>query len=107
MNGAHELDIVGAQSATEEVAHCCGNFRSVGLQREMSGIEEAHDRVRNVALERLGTRRQKERIVLAPHGQQWRLAGAEILLESRVECDVALVIAEQVELQLIGGGRVR
>ena len=54
--------------------------------------------------ERLGARRQEERIVLAPHRQEGRLVGSEILLEGRVERDVALVVAEQVELQLVGAG---
>ena len=49
------------------------------LQREMSGVEEAHRRVRDVALERLGARRQEEWIVLAPRRQQRRLVGAEIV----------------------------
>src|SRR5215813_10684363 len=59
---------------------------------------------KEVAFERLGTRREKEWIVLAPHSQQARLVGAEIRLESWVERDIALVITEQVELQLIGAG---
>ena len=33
-------------------------------------------------------------------GQEGRLAGAEILLEGRIEGDVALIVAEQVELHL-------
>ena len=70
----------------------------------MPGVEEAHDRVRNVALERLGPLRQEERVVLAPYRQEGRLVGAEILLEGRVECDVALVVPEQVELQVARAG---
>ena len=73
---------------------------AVRLQREMSGIEEAHSRVRDVALERLGPRRQEEWVVSAPCRQQGRLMGPEILLEGRIERDVALVVAEQVELHL-------
>ena len=74
------------------------------LQREMPGIEEAHLRIWNIALERLGARRQEERVVLAPHRQQRRLVLAEIGLEFRVESDVALVIAEEIELHLIRAG---
>jgi hypothetical protein len=33
----------------------------------MSGIEEAHSRVRDVALEHLGPRRQEEWVVSAPN----------------------------------------
>jgi hypothetical protein len=36
------------------------------FQCEMAGVEEADDRTGNVPLERLGTGRQEERIVLAP-----------------------------------------
>src|SRR5271156_5324976 len=88
----------GAGSVGEEFADGRGDLRGVRLQREMAGIEEADDRVRNVALERLGARRQEERIILAPHRQEARLVGAEIFLEDRVERDVALVVAEEVEL---------
>ena len=84
----------------EEVADGRRDLRGVRLQREMPGIEETHDRVRDVAFERLGPWRQEERVVLAPHRQQRRLVSAEILLERRVERDIALVVAEQVELQL-------
>src|SRR6516164_7501553 len=66
----------------------------------MTGVEEAYDRVRDVALERLGALRQEKRVVLAPHRQEGRLVGAEIVLEHRVEREVALVVPEQVELQL-------
>src|SRR5579862_4137814 len=90
-----------ARSTGQEAANFGRNLRGVGFQREMSGIEEAHARLRQVALERLGTRRQEERIVLAPHREEGRLVRAEIALEGRVERDVALVVAEQVELRLI------
>src|SRR5262245_40708823 len=88
-------NVVGGRwlrSAGKKVAHCSGNFRGVGLQREVSGVKKAHDCVWVVAFERLGTRREEERIVLAPHGQEPRLMTAKILLESWVQRDVALVI---------------
>ena len=72
------------------------------LQREMAGVEETDVRIRNVALECLGAWRQEERIVLAPDRQQRRLVRAEIILESRIERDVALVVAEQIELDFVG-----
>jgi hypothetical protein len=76
----------------------------MGFQCEVAGVEEAHDRVRDVAHESLGTCRQKKRIVLPPHCKEGRLVGAEVGLEGWVERDVALVVAEQVELHLIGAG---
>src|ERR1700681_2230563 len=90
--------------AGEEFADGCGDLRGVRLQREMAGVKEADDRIGNVAPERLGAGRQKERIVLAPHREEGRLVRAEIVLESRIERDVALVVAEQVELDLVGTG---
>ena len=60
--------------------------------------------VRDVAPEGFGAGRQEERIVLAPHRQERRLVGAEIVLEGRIERDVALVVAEQIELHLVGAG---
>src|SRR5215831_5849305 len=67
----------------------------------MAGVEEADDSPRNIALERLGTGRQKKRIILAPGGQKRRLMLAEIFLECRIQRDVALVVAEQIKLDFI------
>src|SRR5207248_7342269 len=71
------------------------------LQREMPGVEKAHERFRNIAFEGLGTGREEEGIVLAPHREEGWLVGAEVRLEGRIERDVALVVAEQVELELV------
>src|SRR5258708_2609169 len=76
----------------EEVPDCRGDLLGVRLQREMAGIEETDDRAGNVALERLGAGRQEEGVVLAPSRQQRRLVPAEVVLESRVERDIALVV---------------
>src|ERR1700758_2656444 len=84
----------------KKFADCRRDLRCMGFQRKMAGVEEADYGVRDVALERLGTRRQEERIVLAPHREERRLVVAEALLEGRIERDVALVVAEQIELQL-------
>src|SRR4029453_11444280 len=91
-------------SARQEIGDGSPDFGGVGFQREMAGVEEAHRGVWNIALERFGPGRQKERIVLAPHRQERRLVGTEIALESRIERDVTLVVAEQIELHLIGAG---
>ena len=53
----------------------------VGLQGEVTGVEEADDRVGNIALEGLGARRQEERVVLTPHREQWGPVRAEVLVE--------------------------
>jgi hypothetical protein len=91
------LRVIGAGSGGEEVAYGRRYLVGVRFQREVPSVEETNDRTGNVALERLGTGRQKERIVLAPHREDRRLVRAEVLLKSRVERDVALVVAEQVQ----------
>src|SRR5262249_48775494 len=78
------------QSAGKKVADRRRDFRGMRLEREVSGVEEAHDRVGNIPLEGLRAGRQEERVVLAPHRQKWRLVVAKILLEGRVKRDVAL-----------------
>src|SRR5271166_402751 len=86
--------------AGKEVADGGRDLGRVGLQREMAGVKEADHGVGDIAFERLGARRQEERIVPAPHCEERRPVVAEVLLEGRIERDVALVVAEQVELQL-------
>jgi hypothetical protein len=74
----------------------------VGLQGEVAGVEEADLGVGQVALEGFGPGGQEERVVLVPDREQRRPAGAEVLLERRVERHVARVVEEQVELDLVG-----
>src|SRR2546426_300537 len=70
----------------------------------MAGVEEPYLSVVVVALERLGARRQEEGVVLAPYRQQRRPVRAEVFLERRVQRDIAGVIEEQVELDLVVAG---
>src|ERR1700730_12148179 len=70
-----------ARSSLQEIPDAFGDFAGVRYEREVAGVEEADNRARIVALERLRTRRHKERIVLAPHRQKWRLVRAEVFLE--------------------------
>src|SRR6516225_12413112 len=67
----------------------------------MTGFEQMHFGVRTVALERVRASWQEERIVLAPHSEQWWLLGADVFLEFGVERDIALIVAEQIELDLV------
>src|SRR3954447_26495634 len=91
-------------SARQEIADGSRDFGGVGFQREMAGVEEAYRGVWNIALERFGAGRKEERIILAPYRQERRLVATEIVLEGRIERDVTLVVAEQIELHLIGAG---
>jgi len=59
-------------------------------------VEETNRRAGNVASERLGAPRQKEGIVLSLYGQEMWFVCPEVILESWVECDVTLVVAEQI-----------
>src|SRR5262249_21252819 len=79
------------------------------FEREMTGVEKVDFRVRMVALECLRTGRQEERIVLAPYGEKRRPLGADVFLEFGIERDVTLIIAEQVELDIVvtGAGEER
>src|SRR5262245_23979232 len=78
-----------------------GDLVAMCLERKVAGVEEAHIGSRDVAFECLRTSRQEERIVLAPHRQKRRLVFAEVALKVGIERDVALVVAEQVELHFI------
>src|SRR5262249_4092341 len=85
----------------QEIADDLADLARMRLQREVTGIEEADDGGWHVALERLRARRQEERIVPAPHGEERWFEVSEIVLEFRIERDVALVVAEQVELHVM------
>src|SRR2546422_679850 len=74
------------------------------FQREVTGVVEVYFGVRVVALERLSPGRQKERVAFAPDRKHWRPLCTEVLLELRVERDVAGIVQEQIELDLIIAG---
>src|ERR1700733_2938843 len=67
----------------------------------MARVVKADHRLRNIALERLGARRQKERVVLSPSREKPRLVRSEILLKGRVQGHIALVVSEQIQLHFI------
>ena len=67
----------------------------------MTGVDKADHCTADIAPECFGPGRQKERIVPAPYRQETRLVSPEVFLKSRVAGDVAPVVAEQIQLQLI------
>src|SRR5215470_15165385 len=88
----------------EEIADGGRDVVAMRFQREMAGVEELHFRLRIVPLERLGAGRQEEGVVLAPDGEdRWALS-AKVLLELRVQRDVARVVQEQIELDFVVTG---
>src|SRR5947207_7894208 len=89
-------------SVNEEVLDRFGDFFGMCFQREVAGVEETDSRIWNVAFEGLGTCWQEKRIILAPYRQERRLVLAKVLLEGRVQRDITLVVAKQVQLDLIG-----
>ena len=74
------------------------------LEREVTRVEEFDGRVRVIAFEGIGAGRQEEGVVLAPDRQKTRFMRAEVFLEFRIERDVALVVAEEIELDLVSAG---
>src|SRR5262245_40574536 len=76
----------------------------MGFECEVARVEEMNLRTGNVAFECLGTGRQKKGIVLSPCREEAWLVRPEIILESWVKRDVALVVAEQVQLDFVGAG---
>ncbi|MBT8767052.1 hypothetical protein J7302_13110 [Pseudomonas sp. DB1] len=57
------------------------NVVHVGFEGKVTGVQQFDDSVRVVALERLGARRDEERVVFAPDDQLWHLRVAEEGLE--------------------------
>jgi len=91
-------------SSREEFTNRHSDLGGMRFQGEVTGIVEADIGVGDVPLERLCARRKEERVVLSPHRQKARLVLAEVRLERWVKRNVALVITEQVQLDLIGSG---
>src|SRR5262249_17598131 len=84
----------------EEVFNRRGNFHDVCLNCEMTCIKELDLCVRQVFSKRLGSRRNKERIILAPDRKQWRLRLTKIFLKFRIELHIRCVVEKQIQLNL-------
>src|SRR5690242_15526000 len=95
---ADGASLASVQLARQEVADDGGDLGSLAFEREMPGIEQVDFGLGIVTPEGLGAGGQEERIVLAPDGEKRRSPAAEVLLEFGIERDIALVVAEQVEL---------
>src|SRR5262249_51775979 len=89
-------------SASKEVADHRRDLLRMGLESEVARVEEMDYRTGDIAPERLSTARQEKGVVLSQHRQEMWLVRSEVMLEGRVERDVALVIAEQIQLDLVG-----
>jgi len=91
-------------SGCEEVADHCRDLLRMSLKREVTGVEEMDFGIGNIAHECVSATRQEKRIILSPHRQEPRLVRPEVVLERRVQRHVVLVVAEQVQLDLVGAG---
>jgi hypothetical protein len=91
----------------QEVADGGGDLGRVRLEGEVAGVEEPDVGARDVALEGFGSGRKEEGVIAAPDGKQRRLAGPEVLLEVGIVLNVAGIVQEQVQLDLVGTGRAR
>src|SRR6185503_20442613 len=94
----------GRLSPRQELANALRNLLGVRFQREMPGVEKLNHRGRIVAGEGLRPDRQKKGIVPPPYGQQRRFIRPKVLLEGRIERDVALVVTEEIQLNFIRSG---
>ena len=73
----------------------------MGFEREVSCVEEMDFDVGVVALERLGAGRQEKGIMLAPDGEEGRPVGGEVRVEFRIKRDIARIVQEEIELDLV------
>jgi hypothetical protein len=92
---------LSGERPAKELADDIGDLAIVGLDCEVSSVKEMDLGVRIVAFESFGAGNQEKRIVLSPNGEQRWLSRSEIILELRVKCDVARIVQEKVELDLV------
>src|SRR5262245_9899787 len=98
------LQSIGTDSGCPKVADRRRDLFRMSFQREVTRLEEADHGAGKVALERLRACREEKRIVPAPHREQWRSPRPKVFLERRVQRDIARVVEEQVELDLVVAG---
>jgi hypothetical protein len=67
----------------------------------MPRVHIVHHQVLHVALERLGSSLDEDRVVGAPDREHWYAARAEVLLPARIQLRVRAIVVEQCELRLL------
>src|SRR5262249_55269036 len=77
------------------------DFICVRLERKVSRVVEVNLSIWIVAFESFCTGGQEERIVLAPDREKRWLAGVKVFLKFRIQGDIARVVQEQIELNLV------
>src|SRR5580692_5540106 len=76
------------------------DFGGMSFEGKMPGVIEHDFGKRVVSAIGLRSGRKKERIILSPHCQGWRLIFAEKFLKLGIKLHVVFVIADEVELDL-------
>src|SRR5882724_3291104 len=94
------MDALGDASAPPQLIFNEARLGGRSFRLELSPQEVANG-ASNVAFESFRARRQKERIVLAPDGQQRWLFRTEIFLKLGIERDIARIVQKQIELNLV------
>jgi len=87
--------------SSNEITNGRGNFRAMRLKREVTRIQEANVRTRNIAPVGFGPWGQEEWIVAPPDREQRRLTITEVGLEFGIEFDVTGIVEQQVELRFV------
>ena len=77
-----------------------GDLLDVCFEREVSGIQQLDSGIRIITTVRLGAARQKERVMLAPDGKQWRLGVAKVLLKNWIQGQIRSVVEKEIELNV-------
>ena len=68
---------------------------SIFLKRKVTGIQQMHLAMRQILLERLCATWAKDRIILAPDGQQRRLVLPEIRMPLGIALRIGPIVLEQ------------
>ena len=88
----------------KEVADRPRDLLSVGLEREVARVEKPNVRIRNSRLNASAPAGRKNGSLLPHTARNFGLFVRKYVLECRIKRDVALVIAEQIQLNFVGSG---
>ena len=71
------------------------DYLSILLKRKVTGIQEMHLAVWQILLERLCATWAKDRIILAPYGQERRLVLPEIRMPLGIALRIGTIVLEE------------
>jgi hypothetical protein len=73
----------------------------MGLESEVTSVEQVNFGVRQVTQIGSRSRRYKGRVIFPPGSEKRRLSLAEIILECWIEFNIAAIIQHQIELDFV------